>query len=199
MTVAEFTPDLDQCALLRGASFSDYERLLTIRGESAVPRITFRAGDLELLQPCRLHGWLAKSLSRLLETWSDEAGVPLNGYGNWTIRRADRERGLEPDECYILGNEQKERPDLAIEVALTSGGIDKLDVYRALAVPEVWFWRRGRLDVHVLAGDQYTPSSTSKLLPELDLSLLARFVDNRDQLRAVREYRTVIRALRSQS
>lgn len=199
MAVDEFVQDFDQCVLVRGAAFSDYERLLTIRGESAVPRITFLAGELELLQPCRRHWWLVKSLTRLLETWSEEAGVPLNGYGSWTIRRADRERGLEPDECYILGNERKDRPDLAIEIALTSGGIDKLDIYRALTVPEVWFWRRGRLDVHVLDGDQYTQSSASKLLPELDLSLLARFVDNRDQLRAVREYRTVVRAMRSQS
>ena len=45
-------------------------------------------------------------------------------------------RGVEPDECYCLGT-LAEIPDIAIEIALTSGGIDKLEVYRGLQVPEV--------------------------------------------------------------
>jgi hypothetical protein len=36
-------------------------------------------------------------------------------------------------------------PDVAIEVIWTRGGLDKLDVYRGLGVPEVWTWQEGRL------------------------------------------------------
>lgn len=58
-----------------------------------------------------------------------------------------RERGAEPDECYVFGEDpDPERPDLAIEVIWISGGMNKLEIYRALGVAEVWHWRRGRID-----------------------------------------------------
>ena len=44
------------------------------------------------------------------------------------------------DECYCLG-ELTEIPDIALEIAITSGGIDKLSVYQGLGVTEVWFLR----------------------------------------------------------
>ena len=93
--------DIDQRVYLGGTLWADYERLLAVRGESAVPRITYLAGEIELLSPSTRHEWLKKVLARLVETWSEEAEVPLNGYGSWTVKRADRERGLEPDECYM--------------------------------------------------------------------------------------------------
>ena len=55
------------------------------------------------------------------------------------------QRGVEPDECYVFGDApDPERPDLAIEVVWTRGGIDKREIYRALGVRELWFWRRGQ-------------------------------------------------------
>ena len=32
-------------------------------------------------------------------------------------------------------------PDIAIEVVVTSGLVDKMAVYAGLGVPEVWLWR----------------------------------------------------------
>ena len=66
-----------------------------------------------------------------------------------------KEAGCEADECYIFGPRprDKARPDLAIEVVWTSGGLDKLEVYRRLEVGEVWFWKDGVIAVHVLDRD----------------------------------------------
>jgi hypothetical protein len=45
------------------------------------------------------------------------------------------ERGVEPDECYVLGDvAEPARPDLAIEVVWSSGGINELEIYRKLGV-----------------------------------------------------------------
>lgn len=44
-----------------------------------------------------------------------------------------------PPRRALLGSEDAERPHLAIEVVWTSGGLDKLDVYRKLGVREVWY------------------------------------------------------------
>src|SRR5574341_1491495 len=65
-------------------------------------------------------------LALLLEVYALAKALPLNGYGSWTLRSAPRERGAEPDECYVLGEARdKDRPDLAIEVVWTSGSLDK--------------------------------------------------------------------------
>jgi Uma2 family endonuclease len=88
------------------------------------------------------------------------------------------------------------RPDLAIEVIWTSGGIDKAEVYRKLDVPEVWIWRRGRIDVHVLTGERYQPAEASTVLRGIDLDELARFVDRPTTSAAIREYRSALQARR---
>jgi Uma2 family endonuclease len=55
--------------------------------------------------------------------------------------------GFEPielnDECYCIGTE-KEFPDIALEVIVTSGGVDNLEVYKRLGIKEVWFWQSDR-------------------------------------------------------
>ena len=85
-------------------------------------------------------------------------------------------------------------PDIAIEVTHTHGGIDKLDVYVGLEVPEVWFWADGKLAVYVLDGERYAPRERSQILPGLDLALLASFVPQKDQTDAVRRYRDALGA-----
>lgn len=75
-----------------------------------------------------------------------------------------KQRGLEPDECYCLG-QKKEFPDLAIEIVLTRGLVDKLDIYRGLGVTEVWVWDAEQFRVYHLREDRYEQRSASELLP----------------------------------
>jgi Uma2 family endonuclease len=82
---------------------------------------------------------------------------------------------------------------LAIEVTLTSGGVDKLAVYKRLGIQEVWFWQNQRFEVHYLQTEEYEKISSSQLLPNLDLNLLAQYVDHPDPLEAVLEFRARIR------
>ena len=79
-------------------------------------------------------------------------------------------------------------PDIAIEVVLTSGGVDKLEIYRGLEVPEVWFFRSGAFELYLLGETGYAPIERSTLLPDLDLVHLAGFVDRDDHTEAVFAY-----------
>ena len=65
-------------------------------------------------------------------------------------------------------------PDLSIEVVFTRSGISKLERYKVLGVPEVWFWEDGLLKLYHLEDDSYEPIERSLLpgLSELDLDLL---------------------------
>ena len=82
--------------------------------------------------------------------------------------------------------------DLAIEVVWTSGGVDKLDLYRKLGVREVWFWERGAITPFVLRGDQYAEASASEVLPGIRLGQLAGFLDRPTTSDAMRAYRAAL-------
>lgn len=189
---------IDQRVFLHAVPWSEYERLLEVRGEASVPRMNYLAGELELMTPSIHHETLKTRLARLLEAWAEEAGIELVGLGSWTVKDEARERGAEADECYVLGTfgteEEPDRPDLAIEVVWTSGGLDKLELWRELGVPEVWIWRHAALSLHALRGDRYEVIEASELLPGLDLELLMRFLEEpAGQTAAVRVYRAALR------
>jgi len=51
------------------------------------------------------------------------------------LKNSREERGAEPDECYMIDRvpeSDDDRPDIAVEVVWTSGGIDKFGVCRKL-------------------------------------------------------------------
>jgi len=183
----------DQRVTLNDVTWSDFELILQIRGDRAGVRMTYLNGVLELMTPSVDHEGIKTTIARLLEAYAEEKGMPFNGFGSWTLKNARRARALEPDECYSLSLGRPTSPDLAIEVVWTSGGIDKLEVYRGLGVREVWFWREGVIEISVLTGDQYEPRERSVLLPDLDLVELARHIDPENQTASVRRYRQALR------
>ncbi|HYR27761.1 MAG TPA: hypothetical protein VEU30_04815, partial [Thermoanaerobaculia bacterium] len=68
----------------------------------------------------------------------------------------------------------------------THGDIDKLAIYEKLGVEEVWYWRKGIIEVYVLSERKLVPAERSRLLPDLDLELLASMLDRDTLTQAVR-------------
>lgn len=188
------TDPIDQFVRLHNISWEDYEALLAMRGESGALRVTYLEGELEIMTPSINHESLKKTLARLLEAYAEVKGIDLEGYGSWTLKKAKKKRGVEPDECYVVGARETppERPDIAIEVVWTSGGMDKLEVYRGLEVPEVWIWQDNTLRFYRLQGTEYVVGTRSQLLPELDPALIARFMGAQSQTQAVRGFRQAL-------
>jgi Uma2 family endonuclease len=183
----------DHIVLLRNSAWSDYQRVLELRGDSAVPRLAFLEGVLQLMTPSREHEALKSLIGRLVEVWCLERGVEFRVFGSWTLESKQTERGVEPDECYVFGDARDpDRPDLAIEVVWTAGGLDKLEIYRRIGVREVWFWRRGRIGVHVLRGEAYAEVPRSEALPGIDLDELCGYLDRPTASQAIREYRAAL-------
>lgn len=90
-----------------------------------------------------------------------------------------------------------EVPQIAIEVEITSGVVEKLDVYAGLGISEVWLWKRGRLAIFALGESGYTEQGSSSVLPTLDVAQLAGFVDaGRNQTQTVKAYRQALRTPR---
>ena len=188
------TEQIDQFVRLHNVSWEDYEALLAMRGENGGLRVTYLEGELEIMTPSINHESLKKRLARLLEAYAEVMGIKLEGYGSWTLKKAKKKRGVEPDECYVVGAGETppERPDIAIEVVWTSGGMDKLEVYRDLEVPEVWIWQDNALHFYSLQGTDYAVIPRSRILPELDPALIARFMGAQSQTQAVRGFRQAL-------
>jgi Uma2 family endonuclease len=190
----EYVPTADQRLVMHGVPWSHYEAQLALRGDVSSPRIAYLDGVLELMSPSKDHERNKSFIGRLLEAYALERGIDLSPYGSWTLKHAPRKSGVEPDECYIVGADQgRDRPDLAIEVVWTSGGIDKLEIYHRLGIGEIWFWKEGRIEVHVLRGGQYESVKRSSLFPDLDIELLCSFLDRPTALQAVRAFRDALK------
>jgi len=177
--------------LLRDVPWSTYV-VLRDSIESASVRMTYLEGLLEIMSPSRRHEVEKKQIARLLELFALELDIPLFGYGSTTFRVEAKARGLEPDECYCRG-EDRAVPDIALEVVVTSPAIEKLEVYRGLGVREVWFFEQNAFRLFALGGGGYQPISTSSVLPEVDLGLVAELAQRPDQHAALRELRNRIR------
>jgi Uma2 family endonuclease len=188
-------PREDHYVHLYGATWADYLRLLRIRGDRATPRLTYVDGTLEIMSPSRTHDEIKSYIGCLVEAWCLERGIEFTPYGSWTLKNKKDERGAEADECYVFGPEPKlkPRPDVAIEVVWTAGGIDKLDVYHKLRVSEVWIWKDGRIQVHVLRGIRYEAVASSEALSGIDLEQLVSFLDRPTASQAIRDYRAALR------
>lgn len=146
-------------------------------------RIVYLDREIELMTLGETHESTKGVLRFLLEVYFVEKGIRFFPIGSMTQRDETQNYSFEPDESYYLG-EKKNRPDLAIEVIITSGNINKLEKYRRVAIPEVWFWQNNQLFLYHLQESDYVQISRSELLPDLDLDLLLRCLQIPDTLEA---------------
>ena len=191
----EYVPTADGRVVMHGVSWAHYEALLALRGDASSPRIAYLDGAMELMSPSKDHERVKSYIGRLVEAFALERGVDLSPYGSWTLKEAPKQAGVEPDECYLIGADQKrDTPDLVIEVVWTSGGIDKLEAYRRLGVQEGWFWKDGALRLYELSAGSYVERAHSVVLPGLDVPLLVSFLDRPTAMQAVRAFRAALGA-----
>ncbi len=189
----EIVATADHRVVLHGVPWSHYEAQLAFRGDSSSPRIAYLDGAMELMSPSRDHERIKSYIGMLIEAFAMEKGIDFSPYGSWTLKEAPKQAGVEPDECYLFGSDQQRgTPDLVIEVSWTRGGIDKLEAYKRLRVPEVWFWQDEAIQIYALQNATYEPCVRSPGLPGLDLDLLVSFLAHPTAMQAVRAYRLAL-------
>ncbi|NEP80928.1 MAG: Uma2 family endonuclease [Okeania sp. SIO3B3] len=184
--------DADKIFVMGDISWQIYEQLLDNLQDNSCWRVNFLEGCLEIMYPSRRHEFIKSNIGRLLEVYFEESRIRFYGLGSTTFRSQATVRGIEPDECYCLFS-NKNIPDLAIEVVITSGGINALEVYQGLGVSEVWFWQNGSFSIYYLNKGKYEQAVRSNLLPLLDIELLASYVESDEPFDAVLEFRQQIR------
>ncbi len=181
-------------------SWEDYESLLAKLEDNSHYRVNYLDGILEIVSPSRRHEKVKTNLGTLVERFFYLKRICYVPLGSSTFRNKAKQAGAEPDECYCLG-EEKDIPDLVIEVVITSGSVNKLEIYRRLGVAEVWFWEINQLKIYHLRDNGNLPKATvftatygyelitaSELLPSLDIKLLEQCITISDPILAVDEF-----------
>ncbi|HSK01713.1 MAG TPA: Uma2 family endonuclease [Kofleriaceae bacterium] len=185
----------DPPLVMEGVGWDGYEALLALRGECSRPKLAYLDGAVELMSTSRGHEGLKSVIGCLVEAFCFERDIDFSPYGSWTLKQKGKQVGVEPDECYIFGAQPqgKDRPDLAIEVVWTHGGLDKLEAYRRLGIGEVWFWDSHAISAYVLGRGGYELRASSACLPALDLELVCRLSGTEPASAAVRKLRAMLR------
>jgi Uma2 family endonuclease len=174
--------------VLHDVSWSTYQSLIQDLGDDPGKRLTYDQGNLEIMVPLPPHEDYKKRIGRLVETTTEELAIEIRSLGSTTWNRKDLRQGLEPDQCYYIQNEERVRgkadldltvdppPDLAIEVDNTYSSLNRLAIYAALGVPEVWRFDGETLTLYRLEEGQYVIQETSTALPLLSQSDILRFL-----------------------
>lgn len=193
-------------------NFVDWDAYVTIG--DALPdrprlRMTYDRGRLEFRTTSPEHERLKRWLSRLLETIAEEYNMPIAPFGSMTFRRPELDRGLEPDECYWIAHERDVRnldaweptrdppPDLVIEIEVSRSALDRMGIYAAMGVPEVWRFDGETFHIHLQQGDRtYQEAEASPTFPGLPTGGIVPFVrrsETEDCLTRIRNFRTWVR------
>lgn len=193
-----------QHIVLYDVSWSFYEHLLEELDNRPI-RVTYDTGSLEIVRPLYIREHWKKCIGQLIAFMCLERDIKAIPAGSATFKRKDKEKGLEPDECYYVQHADRIRfkgqldllidppPDLAVEIDITSRSIARQPIYAALGVPEIWRFDGKRLGVLRLAADgQYHPQESSGVFPFLPMDGFNEFL-MRFQ---TQEHNAVVRAFR---
>ena len=156
-------------------TWKEFEIIETLTADPGRLRITYLDGCIEFMTLGEEHENIKKIIAILIEAYLFEKGINFIPVGSATRRAKEKNASFEPDESYYIG-EKKANPDLAIEVNITSGSIDKLEKYKRFNITEVWFWENNQLSLYHLKNDNYEQINQSELLSDVDIDLLASCV-----------------------
>lgn len=203
-------PAAGRAVVLEAADWQTYTRLLRVFAEQPRVRLTYDNGRLEIMSPLFEHDDDGGFLGRLVETLTEELELPIHGGKSTTLRRKLKEKGIEADECFWIANAHRiagrrrldlrrdPPPDLALEVDVTHSCLNRLAIYAALRVPEVWRLEGDHLAFHVLQPNgKYAVADRSlafpMIAPEDLLSFLSQARQAGDHNPVIRKFRQWIR------
>jgi Uma2 family endonuclease len=176
-------------------------------------RLTYDQGELEIKSPAMEHDDGSRFLGDLVFILTEELGLPLKRGGSVTLRRQLLQRGIEADDCYWIANAHRMAgrlrlnlrrdppPDLAVEIDVTASSLDRLGIYAALGVPEVWRLEGNELYFLVLQKNgAYEEAPTSRSFSFLSPGDLLPFIRKArkvgDENAVLRQFRLWVRSRR---
>jgi Uma2 family endonuclease len=179
----------EQRTILHNISWQTFEALLQETGENRGSRFAYDCGTLEITIPLFGHENPKGNFGNFIIALAEELEIEIKSAGSTTLKRRIKNRGIEPDNCYYIQNEIAVRgrqeldletdlpPDLAIEIDISSSSVNKLGIYSALGVPELWRYNGRVLKFYKLAERQYIECKFSRAFPLVSVTEMSRFIE----------------------
>jgi Uma2 family endonuclease len=178
-----------------GVTWEQFKLIEAGFSDSPGIRLFYYESEVEILAISPEHEITSRLIGILLAVFFEEMEIEFSPTGSFTQEKPGIV-SAQADESYFLGNNTSTIPDLSIEVVITSGGVNKLARYRALGVPEVWFWEDGLFSLYRLRDHGYDRIYRSEIpaLMSLDLALLTGCVlmAQTSRMEAMRTFRQAI-------
>ncbi|OAB58986.1 hypothetical protein AY599_28405 [Leptolyngbya valderiana BDU 20041] len=194
MTQATSLESIDRRIVQSGMSWQQFELIRAGFADSPNIRLAYYDNTIEILMPGRDRELFGRLIGFLIGLFCLEKGIEFEPTGAMTQER-EGEVSVQADESYCFGS-SKPVPDLVVEVVFSSGGLQKLQRYRVLGVPEVWFWQDGLFSLYRLRDEGYAKINRSEIpqLATLDIELLTRCVlmAETSRLEAARVFRKTL-------
>lgn len=179
---------INQKLILQGVSWEFYEQILDEYKESNALHFAYDEGFLEVEVPLFERERPTELLRDLVTTICIVKEINYVNAGSTTFRKRAKEKGCEPDTAFYIQNESRVRglrtldlsqdppPDLVVEIDLTSPSLNKMPIYAALEIPEVWLYKNDKVIFYKLFGGVYQETSTSIAFPFLDNRTVTDFL-----------------------
>ncbi|MGD1873732.1 MAG: Uma2 family endonuclease [Mastigocoleus sp.] len=179
----------EQRTLLKNISWETFKILLKETGEDRDSRFAYDGCNLEIMTPRFEHENPKISFDRFIFILAEELEIEIKSAGSTTLKRKIARKAIEPDNCYYIQSELSVRgnetldletdppPDLAIEIDITSSSIDKLDIYSALSVNELWRYDGKNLQFYQLVEEKYIQIEKSIAFPVVSVSKMSEFIE----------------------
>ena len=191
--------------VVHGISWQAYLAISDALADRSAPRLTYVRGNLEFMTPLSSHEMYKKRLGRLIETLAEECGLRIETAGSMTFRREDLEHGFELDDCFWIEHEAAVRgklaydpqrdppPDIGLEIEISRSALNRMALFAAVRVAQVWRFNGQSLWVEVLQPDgTYLRADRSPTFPWAPLDEIVPFVEPNP----MQDYLSVISAFR---
>ncbi|MDJ0658776.1 MAG: Uma2 family endonuclease [Crocosphaera sp.] len=187
-------PQAENYMVLHPIGWETFVRISEELSPNSSKRLAYNGGYLQIMSPLGEHENNNWFIARLIFIMAEEWDMNIKSFGSLTLKRDDVQKGIEPDACFYLKNEPEVRnkqnidlnkgdipPDLAIEIDITSGSLNKLPIYAALGVTEIWRYDGGVLQIYGLnlQKQSYEKINQSLAFPDLDITLIPQWLQQR--------------------
>jgi len=188
MSVLTTRPPTDR-VIVSNVSWETYESLLKDIENQSSPRLAYDHGVLEIMSPHFEHDRAKEILADIAKITLEQLDFDFEAAGSTTFKREALKRGFEPDSSFYIQNAARVRgkkrldmeidppPDLIVEIDVSNDSLNKLPLYAALGVPEVWRYANA-IEIWVLDESRYVRRSDSTAIPILNEKVISELMES---------------------
>ncbi len=176
------------------ATWDDYETLLREVGEASHLRISYNAGNLQIMTLSSLQENYSALVQTFITHLSFRNKVKILCYKSSTIKVSKDLKGIEPDGCFYVQSADKlpnklridfstnPMPDIVLEIDIYHDSKAKFEIYATFGVKEIWRYDGENFEMYVLQKNaEYKKIKRSKSLPLLTAETLSSLLNKSNE------------------